>query len=261
MARPDPRRRRPERRPRMAFPAARAVPTVRRFDVRRPEERLHAPSRIARAGREVPAGVRGRRAVGAHRHVEPRLPRALARRLLPGAGRHRVRRTLDCGARPLPRMNFEPTDEQELLRRTVRDFAESRVAPIAAELDREERFPYELVGEMAELGLMGIPIPEEYGDAGADTLSYAIAIEELTRVDSSVAITVAALISLGTMPIYLFGDDEISNISVPTGLAGYEISPPMRKLGWRASDTRELAFKDCTVPERNLLGQRGRGFR
>ncbi len=230
-------------------------------------------------------------------------------------------------------MNYELTDEQQLLRRTVREFAESRVAPAAEELDREARFPYELVSEMAELGLMGIPIPVEYGGAGADTVSYAIAIEELTRVDSSVAITVAAHTSLGTMPIYLFGNDsqkqewlprlasgeklaafgltepnagsdagatrtraeltdgrwivngsklfitnagtdisacvtitavtgenEISNIIVPNGTPGYEISAPMRKLGWHASDTRGLAFEDCAVPEANLLGPRGRGF-
>jgi alkylation response protein AidB-like acyl-CoA dehydrogenase len=230
-------------------------------------------------------------------------------------------------------MNYELTDEQELLRRTVRDFAESRVAPVAEELDREERFPYELVSELAELGLMGIPIPEEHGGAGADTVSYAIAIEELTRIDSSVAITVAAHTSLGTMPIYLFGNDaqkqewlprlasgeslaafglteanagsdagatrtraelrdgqwhvdgskifitnagtditacvtitaltadnEISNIIVPNGTPGYDISAPMKKLGWHASDTRELSFKDCAVPEGNLLGPRGQGF-
>jgi short/branched chain acyl-CoA dehydrogenase len=230
-------------------------------------------------------------------------------------------------------VNFELTDEQELVRRTVRDFAVSRVAPVAEELDREERFPYELVAELAELGLMGIPIPEEYGGAGADTLSYAIAIEELTRIDSSVAITVAAHTSLGTMPIYLFGNDEqkqewlpqlasgqklaafgltepdagsdagatrtraelrdgslvvngskifitnagtditacvtitaltadgeVSNVIVPNGTPGYEISAPMHKLGWHASDTRELSFKDCRVPEGNLLGRRGKGF-
>jgi short/branched chain acyl-CoA dehydrogenase len=230
-------------------------------------------------------------------------------------------------------MNFEPTDEQELLRRTVCEFARTRVAPVAQELDREARFPYELVAEMAELGLMGIPIPEEYGGAGADTVSYAIAIEELTRIDSSVAITVAAHTSLGTMPIYLFGseeqkrewlprlasgeglaafgltepdagsdagatrtraeqrdgswvvngtkmfitnagteisacvtitartgDDEISNLIVPNGTPGYEISAPLHKLGWRASDTRELVFKDCAVPEESLLGRRGHGF-
>jgi len=231
-------------------------------------------------------------------------------------------------------VNFELSEEQELLRRTVRDFALTRVAPLAAELDRESRFPYELVAEMAELGLMGIPIPEEYGGAGADTLSYAIAIEELTRIDSSVAITVAAHTSLGTMPIYLFGteaqkqewlprlasgealaafglteanagsdagatrtraelrdgawivngskmfitnagtditacvtitaltgENEVSNIIVPNGIAGYDISAPMHKLGWRASDTRELSFRDCAVPEGNLLGERGQGFR
>ena len=231
-------------------------------------------------------------------------------------------------------MNFDLSPEHELVRRTVRDFAESKVAPVAAELDREHRFPYDLVAELAALGLMGMPIPEEYGGAGADTLSYAIAVEELTRIDSSVAITMAAHTSLGTMPILLFGteeqkqqwlpdlasgrklaafgltepgagsdaaaarttaelrdgqwvingskifitnagtditscvtitartgDGEISNVIVPNGTAGYEISAQMDKLGWRASDTRELSFKDCAVPEENLLGQRGQGFR
>jgi alkylation response protein AidB-like acyl-CoA dehydrogenase len=231
-------------------------------------------------------------------------------------------------------VNFDLSPEHELVRRTVRDFAESKVAPVAAELDREHRFPYDLVAELAELGLMGMPIPEEYGGAGADTLSYAIAVEELTRIDSSVAITLAAHTSLGTMPILLFGteeqkqqwlpdlasgrklaafgltepgagsdaaaarttaelrdgqwvingskifitnagtditscvtitartgDDEISNLIVPNGTPGYEISAQMDKLGWRASDTRELSFKDCAVPEENLLGQRGQGFR
>jgi alkylation response protein AidB-like acyl-CoA dehydrogenase len=230
-------------------------------------------------------------------------------------------------------VDYELTSEQQLLRQTVREFAQTRVAPVAEELDRESRFPYELVAEMAELGFMGIPIPEEYGGAGADTVSYAIAVEELTRVDSSVAITMAAHTSLGTMPIYLFGneeqkqewlpqlasgsklgafgltepnagsdaantstraelrdgqwivngskifitnagtdisgcvtitattgDGEISNIIVPNGTPGYEISAPMHKLGWHASDTRELSFHDCAVPEGNLLGPRGKGF-
>jgi len=230
-------------------------------------------------------------------------------------------------------LNFALTDEQELIRRTVRDFAETKVALVAEELDREARFPYELVAELAELGLMGLPIPEEYGGAGGDTVSYAIAIEELTRIDSSVAITVAAHTSLGTMPILLFGDeaqkrewlprlasgqglaafgltepeagsdagatrtkaelrddewvidgskifitnagtdisacvtitartgdDEISNLIVPNGTTGYEISPPMHKLGWRASDTRELSFRSCAVPEGNLLGPRSQGL-
>ena len=230
-------------------------------------------------------------------------------------------------------MNFDLSPEHELIRSTVRDFAEAKVAPVAEELDREHRFPYELVTEMAELGLMGMPIPEEYGGGGTDTLSYAIAVEELTRIDSSVAITMAAHTSLGTMPIFLYGsdeqkqqwlpelasgqklaafglteagagsdagnartraeladgewvingskifitnagtdisacvtitaltgEDEISNLIVPNGTPGYEISPPMEKLGWRASDTRELSFKDARVPEGNLLGPRGKGF-
>ncbi len=105
-------------------------------------------------------------------------------------------------------MNLDLTPEHELVRSTVREFAEQKVAPVAAELDREHRFPYELVAELAELGLMGMPIPEEYGGAGTDTLSYAIAVEELTRIDSSVAITMAAHTSLGTMPILNFGSEE-----------------------------------------------------
>jgi short/branched chain acyl-CoA dehydrogenase len=231
-------------------------------------------------------------------------------------------------------VNFDLSEEQELLRRTVREFAEERIAPVAEELDREHRFPYEIVAELAELGLMGIPIPEEYGGGGGDTLSYAIAVEELTRVDSSVAITVAAHTSLGTMPILLYGneeqkrewlpdlasgkklaafgltepdagsdagatrttaevrdgkwivngskifitnagtdisacvtitaktgDEEISNLIVPNGTEGYEISAPMRKMGWNAADTRELSFRDCQLPEGNLLGERGAGYR
>jgi alkylation response protein AidB-like acyl-CoA dehydrogenase len=231
-------------------------------------------------------------------------------------------------------MNFDLSPEHELIRDTVREFARERVAPLAEELDREQRFPYELLAGAAELGLMGIPIPEEYGGAGADTLSYTIAVEELTRVDSSFAITVAAHTSLGTMPILLFGteeqkrewlpdlasgkrlaafgltesgagsdagasrtraelrdgewvidgskifitnagtditacvtitartgEDEISNLIVPNGTPGYEISAPMHKLGWRASDTRELSFQGCAVPEGNLLGPRGEGLR
>src|SRR4029077_15281482 len=106
----------------------------------------------------------------------------------------------------------------------VREFAKTRVAPVAEELDREERFPYELVAELAELGLMGMPIPEEYGGAGADTLSYAIAIEELTRVDSSVAITVAAHTSLGTMPIFLFGSEEQKREWLPPLASGQKLA-------------------------------------
>jgi len=230
-------------------------------------------------------------------------------------------------------VNFELSEEHELIRSTVREFAEQRVAPVAEELDREHRFPYELVEELAELGLMGLPIPERWGGAGGDTISYAIAVEELARIDSSVCITVAAHTSLGTMPILLFGteeqkqewlpdlaggrrlaafgltepgagsdagatrtraelrdgqwvidgskifitnagtditacvtitaltgDGEVSNIVVPNGTDGYVISEPMEKMGWRASDTRELSFQACAVPAGNLLGARGAGL-
>ena len=231
-------------------------------------------------------------------------------------------------------LGFDLGDEHVLLRDTVRQFALDRVAPVAEELDREKRFPYDLVAEMAELGLMGMTIPEQYGGGGTDTLAYAIAVEELTRIDSSVAITVAAHHSLGTLPIYYFGseeqrrqwlpdlasgkklaafglteanagsdagatrttarldagewvvdgakmfitnagtditacvtvtavtgDGEISTIIVPNGTPGYVISAPMDKLGWRASDTRELSFQGARVPEQNLLGPRGEGFK
>jgi alkylation response protein AidB-like acyl-CoA dehydrogenase len=234
-------------------------------------------------------------------------------------------------------MDLDLGEERELLKATVRAFAEERISPVAEELDREHRFPYELIGGLAELGLMGIPLPEKYGGAGSDTLSYAIAVEELARVDSSVAITLAAHTSLGTMPIYLFGTEEqrerwlpdlasgrrlaafgltepaagsdagatrttaeprdggwlvngskifitnagtdisacvtitavtgerdgrpeISNVIVPNGTPGYDVSAPMRKLGWHASDTRVLSFTDCLVPADHLLGERGDGF-
>ena len=121
-------------------------------------------------------------------------------------------------------MNYDASDEQELVRRTVREFAVERVAPVAEELDREARFPYELVAELAELGLMGLPIPERYGGAGGDTVSYAIAVEELTRIDSSVAITVAAHTSLGTMPIYLFGSEEQKREWLPRLASGERLA-------------------------------------
>src|ERR671915_1679268 len=105
-------------------------------------------------------------------------------------------------------MQFDLSDEQQQIRRLVRDFADGEVRPVAEELDREKRFPYEIVAKLGELGLMGMPFPEEYGGGGADNLSYAIAVEELARVDSSVAITMAAHISLGTWPVYAFGTDE-----------------------------------------------------
>ena len=235
-------------------------------------------------------------------------------------------------------MNLELTDEHRLLQETVREFALQEVAPVAGELDRTGAFPYEAVAKLGELGLMGIPFPEEYGGSGADTLSLVLAIEELARVDCALAITVAAHTSLGTAPINLWGTDEqkaewlpqlcsgrrlaafgltepeagsdagntrttaaladgewvingekvfitnpgteisgcviitavtaendgrreISNIIVPNGTPGYEVGEPYRKMGWRASDTRPLAFADCRVPEANLLGRRGGGFR
>ena len=230
-------------------------------------------------------------------------------------------------------MDLDLSSEHELFRDTVRAFAVDRVGPVAEELDREARFPYELVREMADLGLMGIPFPEELGGAGGDTLAYAIAVEELARIDSSVAITLAAHTSLGTMPIYLFGTDEqkqqwipplargerlaafgltesdagsdagatrttatlrddswvvngskvfitnagteitqcvtitaltgegeISNVVIENGTPGYEISEPLHKMGWKASDTRALSFAECAVPAQNLLGERGQGF-
>ncbi|MGZ4273126.1 MAG: acyl-CoA dehydrogenase family protein, partial [Solirubrobacteraceae bacterium] len=104
-------------------------------------------------------------------------------------------------------MDFALDDQTELLQRTVRDFAQAEVAPAAEELDRTHAFPYEIVAKMASLGWMGIPFPEEVGGAGGSSLQYAIAVEELTRVDSSVAITLCAHTSLGTQPIYLFGSD------------------------------------------------------
>jgi alkylation response protein AidB-like acyl-CoA dehydrogenase len=105
-------------------------------------------------------------------------------------------------------MDFDLSPDHELIRRTVREFAEGEVAPVAEELDRTKSFPYEIVAQLGALNLMGIPFPEEYGGGGGDTLAYALAVEELTRVDSSVAITLCAHTSLGTQPVYLFGDEE-----------------------------------------------------
>jgi short-chain 2-methylacyl-CoA dehydrogenase len=235
-------------------------------------------------------------------------------------------------------MHFDLPDDHRLLRDTVRDFAEQEIAPVAEELDREKRFPYEIVAKMGELGWMGIPFAEEVGGAGGTTLQYALAVEELTRVDSSVAITMCAHTSLGTQPVYLFGSEEqkagllpdlcagtklgafgltepeagsdagntrtraaldggewvidgakqfitnagtdisghvaitaktggpthpgeISNLIVERGTPGYDQGAPYRKMGWNASDTRPLTFSECRVPEENLLGPRGAGFK
>jgi short-chain 2-methylacyl-CoA dehydrogenase len=242
-------------------------------------------------------------------------------------------------------MDFDLSPDHELIRRTVREFAEGEVAPVAEELDRCKAFPYEIVAQLGKLGMMGIPFPLQYGGGGGDTLAYALAVEELTRVDSSVAITLCAHTSLGTQPIYLFGSEEqkrewlpqlcsgeklgafgltepeagsdagatrtrarlrdgewvidgakqfitnagtdisgvvcitavtgettsngetqpaakeISNLIVANGTPGYEQGEPYRKMGWNASDTRPLTFSDCRVPEQNLLGPRGQGFK
>jgi short-chain 2-methylacyl-CoA dehydrogenase len=238
-------------------------------------------------------------------------------------------------------VDFDLSPDHELIRRTVREFAEGEVAPVAEELDRTKAFPYEIVRQLGKLNLMGIPFPEEYGGGGGDTLAYALAVEELTRIDSSVAITLCAHTSLGTQPVFLFGSEEqkrewlpqlcsgerlgafgltepeagsdagntrtrarledgewvvdgakqfitnagtdisgmvcitavtgdpsaaagereISNLIVPNGTLGYEQGEPYRKMGWNASDTRPLTFSDCRVPEQNLLGPRGQGFK
>ena len=105
-------------------------------------------------------------------------------------------------------MDFDLSPDHELIRRTVREFAEGEVAPVAEELDRTKSFPYAIVEQLGKLNLMGIPFPEEYGGGGGDTLAYALAVEELTRVDSSVAITLCAHTSLGTQPLYLFGTED-----------------------------------------------------
>src|ERR1700760_5046420 len=105
-------------------------------------------------------------------------------------------------------MDFDLTPEQRAIQDLCREFARDEVAPRAEEMDREEAFPYDLVAKMAELGFMGLPFPEEYGGAGADTVSYALAVMEIARADASTAITMAAHVSLGATPFYLFGTEE-----------------------------------------------------
>src|SRR5258708_11880451 len=117
-------------------------------------------------------------------------------------------------------MDFDLSADHELIRRTVREFAEGEVAPLAEELDRTKSFPYGIIEKLGELNLMGIPFPEEYGGGGGDTLAYVLAVEELTRVDSSVAITLCAHTSLGTQPIYLFGSEEQKHAWMPQLCSG-----------------------------------------
>jgi butyryl-CoA dehydrogenase len=236
-------------------------------------------------------------------------------------------------------MNFDLSDEQKAIQSLCREFAQGEVAPRAEAMDANEEFPYDLVRKMADLGLMGLPFPEEYGGAGADTVSYALAVMEIARADASTAITLAAHVSLGSTPFYLFGTEEqkrkylvplaqgtmlwgfgltepqagsdaggtrtraelhdgrwivngtkafitnsgttitggttitaitgsdargrpeISNLIVPQDTPGFVRSRKYKKMGWRASDTRELSFADASIPEENLLGVRGRGLK
>jgi short/branched chain acyl-CoA dehydrogenase len=236
-------------------------------------------------------------------------------------------------------MDFDLNDEQRAIADLCRQFARDEVKPRAEEMDAKAEFPYDLVRKMAELGLMGLPFPEEYGGAGADTISYALAVMEIARADASTAITLAAHVSLGSAPFFYFGTEaqkqkylvplargemlwgfgltepqagsdaggartraelrdgmwtingtkafitnsgtdmtggttitavtgtdgrgrpEISNIVVPQNTPGFARSKKYRKMGWRASDTRELSFADAKVPEENLLGQRGKGLK
>ncbi len=234
--------------------------------------------------------------------------------------------------------DFRLDDELEALRKTVEEFAHEVVAPVIGDLYEREEFPYDIVRQMGEMGLFGLPFPEEYGGMGGDYFALCVALEELARVDSSVAITLEAAVSLGAMPIYRFGTEEqkqqwlpqlcsgaavgafgltepgggsdagatrttarrdgddwvingtksfitnsgtditslvtvtaltgedqggrkeISTIIVPAGTPGLTASKKYSKVGWNASDTRELSFTDCRVPAENLLGELGRGY-
>jgi butyryl-CoA dehydrogenase len=236
-------------------------------------------------------------------------------------------------------MDFDLTSDQRAIQTLCREFARDEVRPRAEEMDAKAAFPYDLVKQMAELGLMGLPFPEEYGGAGADTVSYALAVMEIARADASTGITLAAHVSLGSTPFYLFGTEEqkqtylvplargemlwgfgltepqagsdaggtrtraelrdgrwvingtkafitnsgtditggttitavtgtdekgrpeISNFIVPQATAGFTRSKTYRKMGWRASDTRELSFVDAAIPADLLLGERGRGLK
>jgi alkylation response protein AidB-like acyl-CoA dehydrogenase len=234
-------------------------------------------------------------------------------------------------------LDYSLPEEHEALRKTVEDFARTVVAPRATEMDESGEFPYDIVSQMAQMGLFGLPFPEDYGGMGGDYFALCLAIEELARVDSSVAITLEAGVSLGAMPVYRFGteaqkqewlpqltsgqslgafgltepgggsdagatatrarlDDgewvidgtkcfitnagtsltklvtvtavtgerdgrkEISSILVPVPREGFSVAPKYSKVGWRASDTREITFSGVRVPEANLLGERGRGY-
>ena len=228
------------------------------------------------------------------------------------------------------------SEEHIMLVNMVADFARSEIKPIARELDHESRFPKDIITKMGDLGLMGIPVPEQYGGAGMDTVAYAAAIMELAKADASVAITVAAHTSLGTMPIVLSGSEEqkkeyvpklasgkmlgafgltepdagsdagetkttaekdgdgyivnggkifitnagvagilsittqiiengenkgIGAFVVPTDIDGLTIGPPEKKMGWKASDTRQLFFENMSVPKANMIAEPAEGFK
>jgi short-chain 2-methylacyl-CoA dehydrogenase len=234
---------------------------------------------------------------------------------------------------------LELSDDQRALRDTVREFAEAEIGPFAGEWDRTETFPVDVIRKLGALGVMGLPFPEQYGGVGAGALSMSLALEELARVDSSVAITVAASVSLGGAPILNFGTEEqkqhwlvplargetigafastepgmgsdvqglqttarqdngewlingtkayitnagtalssfvtttavtgerspgkreVTTFIVPIDAPGFAPQKPYAKMGWHASDTRELAYQDCRVPADALLGERGAGAR
>src|SRR4051795_9872997 len=144
-------------------------------------------------------------------------------------------------------MDFDLSDDHRLIQSTVRDFAQKEVAPVAEELDRTKSFPYEIVRKLGELNLMGIPFPEEYGGGGGDTFAYTLTVEELARVDSSVAITLCAHTSLGTQPIWLYGTDEQRREWLPALCSGsilgaFGLTEP--EGGSDAGNTRTRAVPD-----------------
>ena len=236
-------------------------------------------------------------------------------------------------------LGYKLDEEHEDLRKSVEEFARDVVAPVIGELYEKGEFPYDIVAQMGRMGLFGLPVAEEYGGMGGDYLALCLALEELARVDSSVAITLEAGVGLGIMPIFRFGTEEqkrqwlpalcagenlaafgltepgggtdvagamrtrarladgewvldgsksfitnsgtsitavvgvaavtgtradgkpeISTILVPAGTPGFTVAPKYSKVGWACSDTHELSFSGCRVPEANLLGARGRGY-
>src|SRR5918997_1696053 len=164
-------------------------------------------------------------------------------------------------------MNFDPTEEQRRGRDLARDFAQGEIHPRAAGLDREQTFPYDIVADMARLGLMGLTLPEEYGGSGGDFVSYNLALEEISRADTSLWITNSGTDITGGVTVIARtgtregGKPELTAFLVPQDSPGYTRGPAYEKLGWRASDQHPLSFENCRVPEDNLLGERGNGFR